>query len=142
MNITVVRPELGSIHGIAILSALILGCGALVFLTTKAPRNTKHGLAIIAIAPILAFARQLPHEYENVASRLYEDVITYNQPDGINTSFSSNYKDRLKSTTSAKIEICSKSTQPPRSVILLVMESLSLYHSNFLSGVENHVSEI
>lgn len=142
MNITVVRPELGSTHGVAILSALILGCGALVILITKAPQNIKHGLAIIAIAPILVFARQLPHEYENVASRLYEDVITYNQPDGINTSFSSNYKDRLKAKTSAKTEICSKSTQPPRSVILLVMESLSLYHSNFLSGVESYVPEI
>ena len=142
MNITVVRPQLGSTQGATILLALTLGCIALINLITKAPKNFKRGTILIAITPILAFARQIPHEHENVASRLYEDVITYNQPDGINTPFSKNYIDQLKFTASPKKEICSQSPPPPRSVILLVVESLSLYQSNHLSGLQNYVPEL
>jgi hypothetical protein len=142
MNITVAGPQLASIHGLELVFALVLGCTTLTILVLKAPTHLKRGFALLAVAPLLVFARLLPQDSGQVASQLYEDVLTYNSPSGIDTQYPPEFVEQLLKTPPPKTTSCTPPSSPPRPVILLVMESLSLYHSSYQSGLLDYVPEL
>lgn len=142
MNLTVVWPQLASAHGMGLFLLLLLGCGALAFLVLKAPRSFRRSITLLAAAPLLVFARLVPQNSGQVASHLYEDVITYNAPSGIDTPYAPNFVAGLHENSVKKTTSCTRPKSPPRPVILLVMESLSLYQSHHLSGLHDYVPEL
>ncbi|WP_169737255.1 LTA synthase family protein [Simplicispira psychrophila] len=141
LNGTVALPQLRSFTGILLFFLLISSCAALILLITKAPRKPKKALIFLILSPVLLAARAIPDDFNHVSSNLYKDVITNNLPHGSDAPYSATTSvNHLFIPEPALTCITSKST--PQPVILLVMESLSLYQSQYLSGLDGFLPEL
>lgn len=142
MNSTVALPQLLSLQGASVLVALVAGCASLVVLLMRAPRNLRRGLTLLVIAPLVASARLLPEDSGLVSSDIYEDVLTYNAPNGVDAPYPASFVEQIDKTPALKTVSCTPPSGRARPVILLVVESLSMYQSSYLSGLHDYVPEL
>ncbi len=141
LNGTVAFPQIKSLTGFSLILFLIISSSAFIFLIIKAPRKPKKALAIFAFSLALLAVRYIPDEFSHVSSNVYKDVITNNLPHGSDTQYSLAVSKNLQSLPEPS-QTCTASENVPQPVILLVMESLSLYQSQYLSGLEGFLPEL
>lgn len=137
---TVVAPKVFSVFSVLLVSLTLLACIAI----GKAMMNAvlARQLGVISVAALaLIGVHWLPLQMNYISSNLYEDYVTNNLPDGVDKPYSHEEKlhfAQLPPPTRA----CVREQHAPRPVILLVVESLSLYQSKLLSGVEDNTPEL
>lgn len=136
----VALPSIRSATGISLASLLAISCLAFIFLIIRAPYNPKTGLFLFSICALFFAIRFIPEDFNHVSSSLYKDVITNNLPHGADATYSKKTLAQLVSEPEP-ILFCSATEKKPRPVILLIIESLSLYQSQHLSQIENYLPE-
>ena len=140
LNGTVALPQIKSFTGFFLMLLLVVSCSTFIALVINAPWKPKKALAILMLSPALLAVRNIPEEFNHVSSNVYKDVITNNLPHGSDARYSPATVARLQSMPEPALT-CSAAKNAPRPVILLVMESLSLYQSHYLSGLDGFLPE-
>ncbi len=141
LNTTVALPHLISPSGAALGILTVAGCLAFWVLALRVHHGVRQLAGFVLVALGLLTARTLPATTTYTAGQIYADYITNNLPSGIDTPYSLEKQTALDLLPPAT-QICTASQHAPRPVILLVVESLSLYHSKKLSGIEDYTPEL
>lgn len=141
LNKTVALPHFVSPFGAALMVLTIAGCLAFWVLAFRLRHGTRE-LVVFSLAALgLIAARALPAATHYAGGQMYADYITNNLPSGIDTPYSPEKQADLQRLP-APMQSCEASRNPPRPVILLVVESLSLYQSKKFSGIEDYTPEL
>ncbi|MBV7452905.1 LTA synthase family protein [Acidovorax sp. sif1233] len=141
LNKTVALPHFASPSGAALFTLTLAGCLAFWVLALRMRHGAKHlGVFTVAALGLLA-ARTLPATTPYAAGQVYTDYITNNLPSGIDTPYTPQKRAELE-RQAPPAQTCAKPRHAPRPVILLVVESLSLYHSKKFSGIEDYTPEL
>ncbi len=119
----------------------VAGCLSFWVLALRLRHGARQLTGFMLMALGLLAARALPTTTAYAAGQIYADYITNNLPSGIDTPYSLEKRTELELQPPVT-QNCATPQHAPRSVILLVVESLSLYHSKKLSGIENYTPEL
>jgi lipoteichoic acid synthase len=145
LNSTVALPTFSSTRSVALLGLTGLTGLSLVVLTWgRAPGASRaSGLWPILVVPLLLGMHEEADEVGHIAANNYRDLITINLPSGEDKPYSAALHNILDHTA-APPSTCLAPTRPPhpRPVILLVVESLSLYHSQVMSGLGHELPQL
>jgi phosphoglycerol transferase MdoB-like AlkP superfamily enzyme len=141
LNTTVVLPHLMSPSGAALGVLTMAACLAFWVLALRVRHGARQLAGFMLVALGLLTARTLPATTTYAAGQIYADYITNNLPSGIDTPYSQEKRTALELQPPAT-QTCTTPQHVPRPVILLVVESLSLYHSKKLSGIEDYTPEL
>lgn len=131
---TVAAPLLKSPQGIALLVGFIISSCSLIFIILSARRSWRVALMTLLLAIIFASAIKLIPDPGYVIAIAYQDVLTNNKPRGVNVTYSEKTLSNLNNQ-SPHTQQCISGATKNKSVILIVVESLSLYHSKLQSGI-------
>ncbi|QIL70278.1 sulfatase-like hydrolase/transferase [Diaphorobacter sp. HDW4B] len=137
---TVIAPKVFSVFSVLLVTLTIVACVALCKAVMNAVRDRQLGVVSLAALALIG-VHWLPLQVNYISRNVYDDFVTNNLPDGVDKPYSQEEKARL-SQIPPPAKTCSREPQAPRPVILLVMESLSLYQSKLLSGVGNNTPEL
>lgn len=145
LNSTVALPTFRSARSVALLGLTSLtGVSWLLLTLRRAPGTSwASGLWPILLAPLLLGMHEEVDEVGHIAANGYRDLITINLPSGEDQPYSTALRDTLERSPPPP-NLCLAPTSPPlaRPVILLVVESLSLYHSQALSGLGHELPQL
>ncbi len=141
LNTSVALPHLMSPSGAALGVLTVAGCLAFWVLALRVRHGVRQLAGFVLMALGLIAARTLPATTTYAAGPIYADYITNNIPSGIDTPYSLEKRINLDLQPPAT-QLCATPSHAPRPVILLVVESLSLYHSKKLSGIEDYTPEL
>ncbi|MDO5289543.1 MAG: LTA synthase family protein [Pseudomonadota bacterium] len=105
--------------------------------------GTRTAAAMAALAAALPWATLALPAASYIAPEYYRDLLTNNLPGSVDKPYSAAMHARLRAAP-APAATCAPAPagQAPRSVILLVVESLSAYHSALLSGLGSSTPEL
>ena len=99
-------------------------------------RSARQGVALLMLAALLAVAWWLPlAPVRYVHPEIYANVLEANFDNDVDTPYGKTYRDELESRPPVLAESCvpaRTSTQPD--VVVVLVESLSAYHSKLLGG--------
>lgn len=113
----------------------LVGWVALIWRIARG-RRTAAVTGLLGGALVAISALSSPADY--VHANAYRDVVRSNQPDGVNRPFSPSRRAALLAEPQDIESSCRDAAAPPRrSVILLVVESLSAYHSHLLGELQD-----
>lgn len=141
LNKTVALPHFISPSGAALAALTVAGCSAFWVLALRMRHGTKQ-LAVFSLAALgLLAARTLPATTQYAGGQMYADYLTNNLPSGIDTPYSPEKQADLERQL-PPAQTCESPRHAPLPVILVVVESLSLYHSKKLSGIEDYTPEL
>ena len=98
--------------------------------------NARH---MIVLSALLVLFYLMPTDFRYVHSWLYSNFFEYNSENRADVYYSNEFK---KDTLSKRASIEKKSFQKNltpgrRNIIIILVESLSMYHSNYFSGLSN-----
>lgn len=129
-----------SVKGIVVLLGWLIAISGIFVVTrmTAPDGKTAIGLGILAIISVNAIT--LVPDPGFVNSIIWRDFFAVNTPSGVDTEYSEAFQSKLKPPSDT--EVCEPSSQHPKSVILVVIESLSLYHSQLQSGLSDSIPEL
>ncbi|MBN9340983.1 MAG: sulfatase-like hydrolase/transferase [Comamonadaceae bacterium] len=139
-NTTVALPYLASGRGLLLAALTLLTSVFLVLASRRAwttPRQKTRALVYLCALPILWACRYLPQDAEYIHQNGYQDYLSSNLQSGTDTPFSAALRARLQNAP-APAQTCTPSAKKARPVILLVVESLSLHHSQKFAGLKNY----
>lgn len=144
LNTTVAWPTLLSGRSLSlVLLSLTLGASVLgLALITPPRRRGLFSLWPVLTLPLLVGMHAQGDEIGHVAADTYRDVISINLPSGEDQAYSEPLRRALEQLPSPPGQCLSPTGAAPRPVILLVVESLSLYHSQTLSGLGQELPEL
>ncbi|MFY2763906.1 LTA synthase family protein [Arenimonas sp. MALMAid1274] len=129
-------PE-GAAFGVAGL-ALVLAAGLAVARAARAPRRQGRGAWLAATGLVLALA-WLPGRTWYLNTLGYENVLAINRGNGMARPYGPATLQRLKDTA-PPAPVCEAGLQRQASVIVVVVESLSLRHSRLFSGLPDDLT--
>lgn len=145
LNSTVALPTFSSARSVALLVLTGLTGLSLVVLTWRRPSGASRvsGLWPILMVPLLLGMHEEADEVGHIAANNYRDLITINLPSGEDQPYSAARLTALEHADPPP-KTCLAPTRPPhpRPVILLVVESLSLYHSQAMSGLGHELPQL
>lgn len=141
LNGTVAGPKVFSSSGLTLIGLFTLSTITFLKIVLTKKNNNNLAAMLLVAAPLLFALRFLPEDYSHVSSNLYKDVVTNNLPDGIDAPFSESFLTTLEKKSKPS-SICTPSDHDPQPLILLVVESLSVYQSKYLSGINNYTPEL
>ncbi len=139
-NTTVALPYLASGRGLLLVALTLLTSVFLVLASRRAwttPRQKTRALVYLCALPILWAFRYLPQGAEYIHQNGYQDYLSSNLQSGTDAPFSAALRARLQNAP-APAQTCTPSAKKARPVILLVVESLSLHHSQKFAGLKNY----
>lgn len=144
---SVVMPVAMTPRGVLLLAGWALGCLGWCGAIVRAGRAIGMAAAGTAAAAVMAGGAQLVVLPGYVMPESYHDFISINLPTGVDRAFSPALREALQKrpkppTTCAAPAVTATGQVPRRSVILLVVESLSSYHSALLSGIGHSTPEL
>ncbi|WP_198970076.1 LTA synthase family protein [Xylophilus sp. ASV27] len=136
-----VLPVLDS--GLGISSVLAgLGCAVgFVVLATQERRRIAAALVLAVLSAGMYGAKFVPRDIGHVSKTSFDDIISHNLPDGEDAPYTPAFEKRLAQLPELAQQ-CEPGAAAPSSVILLVVESLSLFQSRYLSGIKDWTPEI
>ena len=137
---TVIAPKIFSVFSILLVALTVLACVAVAKAMMNASPNRSFALVALAAAALIG-VHWLPMQVNYISRNVYNDFVSNNLPNGVDKPYSQAEKTRL-AQTKPPASTCTRESHAPRPVILLVVESLSLYQSKLLSGVENNTPEL
>ena len=137
-NKTVAWPRVASVFGVFLFS---LGLLAIFFAFLAIFRGFSRNevpklLACFLAFPCLLGLRYLPQEKDYVLQDQNQDFLSSNLPAGVDREFSAEFAARMRALPEPS-SICTKFEANEKSVILLVVESLSAYQSKKMSGLKD-----
>lgn len=144
LNSTVALPtiESGRFITLLCLSGLTgLSLAALTLRHASGPSRVS-GLWPVLTVPLLLGMHAEIDEVGHIAANNYRDLITINLPSGEDRPYSDALRASLAQRPPLPNVCLAPATPHPRPVILLVVESLSLYHSQALSGLGNELPQL
>lgn len=141
INSTVVAPIIFSKTGSALLFLGLCCIFSFAYIAAKSVRKIKTGIALLATSMFLAIPQVIPQDIGHISQNTLDNIIVHNLPNGENQEYSATFKNDLKKINEVG-SICEPAQDKPRPVILLVVESLSVYQSNYLSGLYNYTPEL
>ncbi|MFV0477878.1 MAG: LTA synthase family protein [Parahaliea sp.] len=122
--------------------ALFLFISLLIVFDRRSYRNkNKAGLLILSIALIIFSL--LPNTQTHIDNFLLKNVLAANQSNGEYTPYSSKFSEKIiNQYGEQELFICHKNQKPRQAnIILLIVESLSPYQSQWISGLNNWTPE-
>lgn len=135
---SVVFPLLTGWRGALWLGGWILALIGWVTLIWRVPHRVRAAGATGLLAAALAATSLLASPVDYVHASAFRDVLRGNRPDGVNRQFSPHQHAALLAQPQTIERTCTNThAVRPRSVILLVVESLSAYHSQLLGGLQD-----
>ncbi len=140
---SVVAPLLAQPRGVAMVAGLLLALSGWAGLIWTVPRRAVLALGSIAAASALA-AATFAAPLESVDAYTYRDVLRNNRPDGVDRAYSPAFRAALMAASPepAARQCIQPASGPARSVILLVVEGLSAYHSRLLGGTQDSTPKL
>lgn len=106
------------------------------FLIQEAKR--KHTIIAGVLSIILLITIIFTRDVQYVHSWVVNNFIEQNLDRGLNTPYSKEFAASLKEQENKiNLKVCSENTPNRENIIILVIESLSMYHSQFFSGMNN-----
>lgn len=144
LNSTVALPTFGSGRPLGLLLLAGLSGLSLLWLTLKPPQSRARapGLWPVLLLPLLLGMYAEADEVGHIAADSYRDLITINLPSGEDQAYSLQRQTELARLPAPATQCLAPPTPHPRPVILLVVESLSLYHSQALSGLGHELPQL
>jgi len=141
LNESVVMPALFTLTGLAWLLSLLLSQAlfALLMLSRGEPRKTLLGLCLLL--PVVVSAEKLAARPAHISKNVFESVVSALLPNGENRAFSPVYHQQLAEAPEPA-QHCVPGDGQFRPVILLVVESLSMYQSQAQSGIHDYLPEL
>lgn len=145
---SVVSPLIGTPRGLALLGGWALGSAGWTGAILLAGTGYKVAVGGAALAAAMGGAAPLLTQPDFVMPESYRDFISNNLPSGVDQPFSPAFRQALAakpaptSQCSTAAELTTGADEAPRSVILLVVESLSAYHSALFSGIGHSTPEL
>ncbi len=136
---SVVLPLLADWRGATWMGGWVLALIGWIALIWHMPHRVRAAGVTGLLCVCLAATSLLTSPVEYVHVSAIRDVLRGNRPDGVNRQFSAHKRAALLAQPPT-IEGKCRGTHPvpPRSVILLVVESLSAYHSQMLGGLQDN----
>ena len=134
-------PIVTSTNGKLLIALLLASCITMLGVCWRLQGSRKLGIALLASTLVLLGLRWLPNNGEYVVQYIYRDYLTNNLPGGDEEEFSDAFKQTLAQTPLPQ-STCTAGAARPRPVILLLIESFSLYQSKLLSGMEDYTPEL
>lgn len=135
LNGTVAAPALGSAQGLGLALPALLGMACTLALVRQPWARVAGGLLLPA--GLLLPLYPLDDANAHISAHLYKNVIANNLPSGEDRPFLAAYAARLREAPEPPQRCDVVPATQPRPVILVVVESLSLYHSRLLSGLRD-----
>lgn len=138
-NATVALPYLARGRGLLLVAITLLTSVFLVYAAKRAltSKQRKRALVYLSALPILWAFRYLPQGAEYIHQDGYQDYLSSNLQNGTDAPFSAALRTRLQNAP-APAQTCTPSARKARPVILLVVESLSLHHSQKFAGLKDY----
>ena len=140
---SVVLPLLSEWRGTIWLAGWLLALTGWIALIWRIPRDSRTAMVAGFLGSVMVAISVLANPADYVHANAYRDVVRSNRPDGVNRPFSPDRRAALLAQPQ-DIQISCKDAValPRRSVILLVVESLSAYHSRLLGEVQDNTPRL
>lgn len=140
---SVALPLLGKPQGLWLLGGWLLACAGWAAALARLPASVRVAAPAALLAATLPWAALAQPARHYIAPEYYRDLLTNNLPGSVNKPYSAAMHARLRAQP-APPAACAPAPagQTPRSLIVLVVESLSAYHSALLSGLGNSTPEL
>ena len=142
-NHTVALPHLTSPWGLLVLGCTLLAsiCWLAACRQGFAPMQRQRVWLYVVALPCLWGMRFLPQQTQYVHQNEHQDYLSSNLPSGTDIPFSAALQARLRAAP-APATTCVASQRQARPVIVLVVESLSVHHSQKFAGLKNNTPEL
>ncbi|MDD0811769.1 LTA synthase family protein [Curvibacter sp. RS43] len=141
LNESVVMPAIYTLTGLAWLVLLVLSELLFSTLLLSRGRGRKAVLGLCMLLPVLVSAEKLSTPPAHISKNVFESVLAAMLPEGENRAFSPAYQAQLQAAPEPEQQ-CRPGDGQFRPVILLVVESLSLYQSQAQSGIHDYLPEL
>lgn len=141
LNESVVMPALYTWTGAAWLGLLLLSQALFALLMLSRCRSRKTLLGLCLLLPVVVSAEKLAARPAHISKNVFESVVSAMLPNGENRAFSPVYHQRLVQAPEPPQQ-CVPGHGRFRPVILLVVESLSMYQSQAQSGIQDDLPEL
>lgn len=142
-NKTVAWPRIKSFFGVSLFFTGAAACcfAILAIFSNFQKNNYRKIVGCLAAFPLLFVLRYLPQDKNYVLENQNKDFLSANIPGGVDKEFSKEFKNELLKLPASQ-EVCQKSDEIFKSVVLVVVESLSAYQSKKIAGLKNYLPHL
>ena len=123
----------------------IFGLSSMVFIRHQGPKNPKiAGLILMVSFAAAGFHFSGKSDSYFIHAWMFKNFIEINLDRGVDTPYSKEFiETTLKKGVVEKITCLNKTPpKPPKNIILLILESFSMHHSRFFSGINDYTPHL
>ncbi len=117
----------------------LLGCALVVFVARPCLVGPNWRKASATLAAVFLIMYLIPRQETYAHAWIYQNVFEYNSGRGVDVDYSPAFRQELEQRAGEiDHEECRPNPDPGKqNIVVLVVESLSMYHSRFFSGLED-----